>query len=202
MAPQTGGDYAGPDGILFRGDSGGAEQYMRRGMAFIDVDGPGHGGMLRQNNLYAPPDSERVGKAVIDYLVSRPDVDPDRIGLHGSSMGGYCGPRCATVEKRIKAVAVWSGAYHLVDDIFDYYPPIQDRLRWLIGTKDLKEAREKIKQFTLEGRAHQIECPLLVGYSHDESRHGPARRAQAVRKGDQLSESRNARRRRPWRETV
>ena len=115
--------------------------------------------------LYAPPDSERVAKAVIDYFVTRPDVDANRIGLHGSSMGGYSGPRCATVEKRIKAVAVWSGAYNLVDDIFDYYPPIQDRLRWLMGAKDLKEAREKIKEFTLEGRADRIECPLLVGYS-------------------------------------
>jgi dienelactone hydrolase len=137
-------------------------------MSFLDVDGPGHGGTLREKKLYAPSDSERVAKAVIDYLVSRPDVDPNRIGLHGSSMGGYSGPRCATVEKRIKAVAVWSGAYNLVDDIFDYYPPIQDRLRWLMGANDLKEARDKIKEFTLEGRADRIECPLLVGYSHDD----------------------------------
>jgi dipeptidyl aminopeptidase/acylaminoacyl peptidase len=105
---------------------------------------------------------------VINYLVTRPDVDPSRIGIHGSSMGGYSGPRCATAEKRITAVAVWSGAYNLVDDIFDYYPPIQDRLRWLTGAKDLKEAREKIKEFTLEGKARQIQCPLLVGYSHDD----------------------------------
>jgi dienelactone hydrolase len=161
-------NYGGADGILLRGEDGGAGQYVRRGMSFIDVDGPGHGGTLREKKLYAPPDSERVAKAVIDYLVTRPDVDPNRIGLHGSSMGGYSGPRCATVEKRIKAVAVWSGAYNLVDDIFDYYPPIQDRLRWLMGAKDLKEAREKIKEFTLEGRADRIACPLLVGYSHDD----------------------------------
>src|ERR1700757_3457964 len=161
-------NYGGADGILLRGEDGGAGQYVRRSMSFIDVDGPGHGGMLREKKLYAPPDSERVAKAVIDYLVTRSDVDPNRIGLHGSSMGGYSGPRCATVEKRIKAVAVWSGAYNLVDDIFDYYPPIQDRLRWLMGAKDLKEAREKIKEFTLEGRATKIECPLLVGYSHDD----------------------------------
>lgn len=161
-------NYGGADGILMRGEDGGAGQYVRRGMAFIDVDGPGHGGTLRDKRLYAPPDSERVAKAVIDYLVSRPDVDTERIGLHGSSMGGYSGPRSATVEKRIKAVAVWSGAYNLVDDIFDYYPPIQDRLRWLMGAKDLKEAREKMKEFTLAGRANKIECPLLVGYSHDD----------------------------------
>jgi dienelactone hydrolase len=161
-------NYGGADGILLRGEDGGGGQYVRRGMSFLDVDGPGHGGTLREKNLYAPPDSERVAKAVIDYLVSRPDVDPNQIGLHGSSMGGYSGPRCATVEKRIKAVAVWSGAYNLVDDIFDYYPPIQDRLRWLMGAKDLREARDKIKEFTLEGRADRIECPLLVGYSHDD----------------------------------
>ena len=161
-------NYGGADGILLRGEDGGAGQYVRRGMSFIDVDGPGHGGTLRYKKLYAPPDSERVAKAVIDYLVTRLDVDAERIGLHGSSMGGYSGPRAATAEKRIKAVAVWSGAYHLVDDIFDNYPPIQDRLRWLMGAKDLKEAREKIKEFTLIGRANKIECPLLVGYSHDD----------------------------------
>jgi dienelactone hydrolase len=161
-------NYGGADGILLRGEDGGAGQYVRRGMSFIDVDGPGHGATLREKKLYAPPDSERVAKAVIDYLVSRSDVNPERIGLHGSSMGGYSGPRSATMEKRIKAVAVWSGAYNLIDDIFDYYPPIQDRLRWLMGAKNLKEAREKIKEFTLTGRANKIECPLLVGYSHDD----------------------------------
>jgi dienelactone hydrolase len=161
-------NYGGADGILLRGEDGGAGQYVRRGLHFIDVDGPGHGGALREKKLYAPPDSERVAKAVIDYLATRANVDIDRIGLHGSSMGGYSGPRCATAEKRIKAVAVWSGAYSLVDDIFDYYPPIQDRLRWLMGARDLQQAREKMKEFTLEGRAHRIDCPLLVGYSHDD----------------------------------
>src|SRR5581483_3571638 len=155
-------NYAGADGILLRGaegEGGGAAQFLRRGMAFIDVDGPGHGGSLRLKKLYAPPDSERVAKAVIDYLVTRADVDPERIGIHGSSMGGYAAPRCATAEKRIKAVAVWSGAFNLRDDIFDYYPPIRERLRWLIGAENLADAREKIGAFSLEGRAKEIECP-------------------------------------------
>lgn len=161
-------NYAGADGIVHKGDDAEWSPFVRRGMSFIDVDAPGHGGSLREKKLYAPPDSERVAKAVIDYLATRPDVDAERIGLHGSSMGGYSGPRCATAEKRIKALAVWSGAYSLGEDIFDYYPPIQDRLRWLIGAKDLREAREKMRSYTLEGRAGMITCPMLIGYCYDD----------------------------------
>ncbi len=161
-------NYSGADGILLRGNRGRARQYLSRGMAFLDVDGPGHGGSLRLKRLYMPPDTERVVKAVIDYLLTRPDIDPNRIAVHGSSMGGYSVPRAAAVDKRIQAVAVWSGAFSLVEDIFDYYPPIQDRLRWLIGAKDLAEARRKLRDYTLVGRAEKIECPLLVGYNLDD----------------------------------
>ena len=41
-------------------------------------------------------------------------------------------------------------------------------MRWLIGAKDLREAREQIAEFTLEGKADQIECPMLIGYSKDD----------------------------------
>ena len=51
-------NYGGADGILLRGLDGDAGQYVRRGMSFIDVDGPGHGATLREKKLYAPPDSE------------------------------------------------------------------------------------------------------------------------------------------------
>ena len=147
--------------------SGGAA-WTARGMIYLFVDGPGQGQPLRLHNVPAPPDSERVGKAVIDYMVSRPDIDPNWIGITGGSMGGYTAPRIASADKRVKAAAFWAGAYSLFEDIFEYFPPIQDRLRWLIGAKDLTDARKKIAEFTLEGRAGQIECPMLIGYSKDD----------------------------------
>lgn len=157
--------YGGADSVTV---SGGGGAYTARGMAYLAVDGPGQGASLRIKRLYAPPDSERVAKVVVDYLVSRPDVDPNRIGITGSSMGGYSAPRCVTAEKRLKACSVWSGAYSLLEDIFDFFPAIQERLRWLIGAKDLVEARKKIAEFTLEGRAQRIECPMLIGYGKDD----------------------------------
>jgi dienelactone hydrolase len=162
-------NYGGADGMLMNGRADGSSgPYRARGMSFLDVDGPGQGGALRVDKIYASADTERYAKAVVDYLVSRPDVDAERIGIHGSSMGGYTAPRACTVEKRFKACAVWSGAFNLQKDIFDYYPPIQERLRWLMGAKDLADARKMMGEFTLEGRAQKIECPLLVGYSIDD----------------------------------
>ena len=157
--------FGGADSSLVGGGGG---TYTARGMAYLFLDGPGQGIPLRLKRVYAPPDSERVAKVVIDYLVSRPDVDSNRIGITGGSMGGYTAPRCAFGDKRIKACSMSSGAYGLHEDIFEYYPPIQERLRWLIGAKDLSDARKKIREFTLEGRAQQIECPMLIGYSKDD----------------------------------
>jgi dienelactone hydrolase len=162
-------NYGGADGLLMNGRADGASgPYRARGMSFLDVDGPGQGWALRMDKIHASPDTERYAKAVVDYLVSRPDVDPERIGIHGSSMGGYTAPRACTVEKRFRACAVWSGAYALQQDIWDYYPPIRERLRWLMGAADFDDGRKKMAEYTMEGRADKIECPLLVGYSVDD----------------------------------
>jgi pimeloyl-ACP methyl ester carboxylesterase len=61
-----------------------------------------------------------------------------------------------------------SGSFSLLSDLFDYYPPIQERVRWIVGASDLRDARKKLADYTLEGRASRIECPLLIGYSKDD----------------------------------
>jgi dienelactone hydrolase len=142
--------------------------YAARGMAYLAVDFPGQAGSLRLKSLHLPPDTERVAKAMIDYLVTRPDVDANRIGMQGISMGGYGVPRAASGESRIKAALMSSGSYNLLQDLFDYYPPIQERVRWIVGAEDLKDARRKLAEYTLDGRANKIECPMLIGYSRDD----------------------------------
>jgi dienelactone hydrolase len=145
-----------------------AGAYMARGLAYLAVDFPGQGGALRLKDLHLPPDTERISKAMIDYLETRADVDADRIGMQAISMGGYGAPRCASGDKRIKAALMSSGSFCLQQDIFDYYPPIQERVRWIIGARDLADARKKLADYTLEGRARQIECPMLIGFSKDD----------------------------------
>jgi dienelactone hydrolase len=152
----------------------GGGAYAARGMAYLAVDFPGQGGALRLKDLHLPPDTERVAKAMIDYLETRPDVDAARIGMQGISMGGYGVPRAASGEKRIKAAFMGSGSYDLKSDLFEYYPPIQERVRWIIGAKDLADARNKLTDYTLEGRANKIEAAMLIGYSKDDRIMDPA----------------------------
>ena len=147
--------------------------YIARGMAYLACDFPGQGGALRLHDLHLPPDTERIVKAAVDYLVSRPDVDARNIGIQGISMGGYGAPRAASGEPRIKATLVSSGSFSLLSDLFDYYPPIQERTRWIIGAKDLADAK-KLADYTIEGRANRIESALLIGYSKDDRIMDPA----------------------------
>ena len=46
---------------------------------------------------------EAAVTAIVDWLLTRHEVDTTRIGLWGVSLGGYYAPRAAAFEKRVKA---------------------------------------------------------------------------------------------------
>ena len=82
-----------------------------RGISTLMVDCPGSGEALRFRGLTARVETEDWARACVDYLETRDDVDADRIGLVGWSLGGYYVPRAAAFEKRLKLVVAW-GANH------------------------------------------------------------------------------------------
>ena len=157
-----GADSMAESTVLGRGS------YISRGMAVLVVDLPGQGAAKRLQHLYMPPDTERLVSDLIDYLETRPDVDADRIGIRGISMGGYSAPRAASGDSRIKAVWTSAGSHDVLRDLFEYYPPIQDRVRWIIGAEDLADARRKLVDYTVADVARRIECPMLIGYGRTD----------------------------------
>jgi hypothetical protein len=50
--------------------------------------GPGQGSALRDQKLRFRPDWDAVVTPAVDWLLARPDVDPNRIALMGMSLGG------------------------------------------------------------------------------------------------------------------
>jgi esterase FrsA len=65
------------------------------GIGFLAVDGPGTG----QAPIKVSENSERMLSRVIDYLQARPEVDKNRLGVHGVSWGAYWATKLAIVER-------------------------------------------------------------------------------------------------------
>ena len=151
------------------------------------VDHPGVGEALRLRNLTARPDTEVPAAACVDYLETRSDVDPERIGIMALSLGGYYAPRAAAFEKRLKCCVAWGAIW----DYGEIYKPRlagskgtelpvsawSDHFKWVFGRDTLEEAAEIATHFTLEGVAEKITCPLLVVHGEND-RQIPLRHAE------------------------
>lgn len=80
---------------------------QKRGYNLLIVDLPGQGG-LPFSGSYMRPDTEHPFEKVVDYAISRPEVDVERIVAYGISAGGYLVPSALAVERRVKACVACS----------------------------------------------------------------------------------------------
>lgn len=86
---------------------------LRRGYHCLVFDGPGQGAVLFEQGVPMRPDWEVVVSAVIDYALTSPIVDADRIVVSGWSLGGYLAPRAASGDSRIAACIADPGQWDL-----------------------------------------------------------------------------------------
>lgn len=137
---------------------------LQRGISVLMIDGPGQGGTLRRHKITSRHDTEvPIGK-VIDWLETRPDVDPKRIALCGSSFGGYYAARAGCYEHRLAAVishgAIWD-VHELWGDKSDEFG-LAMHIKFVLGCKTMAEAHEKMKPFTLDGHLQHMTCPYFI----------------------------------------
>src|SRR5277367_78121 len=88
-----------------------------RGYHSVLFDGPGQGSMLFEHDVPLRPDWESVITAVVDFALTIPQVDPNRIVLSGWSLGGYLAPRAASGEHRLAACVADPGQWAILDSI-------------------------------------------------------------------------------------
>ncbi len=91
-----------------------APQTYDRGYNFMTVDLPGQGLLPLEGKTFRP-DMYVPMKTVVDYALSRPDVDPNRLACYGYSGGGGFVPQAAMHDPRIRAIAMSSA-------VVDAYP--------------------------------------------------------------------------------
>jgi dienelactone hydrolase len=134
--------------------------FLRRGMATLSMDGPGQGESGFALNIR--PDYEVAVAAMLDAVAGREDVDVDRVGAVGVSMGGYYAPRAAAFEPRIRAVAGISGPYDMSFN-WDNLPSLtRETLQHHTGASSPEEARARAAELNLAGVADRVSVPALV----------------------------------------
>ena len=99
-----------------------AETYaaaLAEGIGFFAVDSPGTGQAPRK----ADETSDQMYSRVLDYLASRPEIDKNRILVHGQSFGAYWAAKIAHTERtRLAGVVAQSPAVHTYYQA-DYFRP-------------------------------------------------------------------------------
>ena len=134
--------------------------FLARNMAILAVDGPGQGEAEYELPLRA--DFENVAGPIVDWIQARDDLDGERIGMWGISLGGYYGPRAVAFEKRLKACVAVCGPYDW-GALWDNLPALtRDAFRVRSHSADEAQARERAHALSLKGVAEHITCPLFV----------------------------------------
>ena len=180
-APEAAGSKPAPCMVFFDGFDVTKElQYgygipdlAARGVGCLIVDGPGNGESVRFRNLPLIAETEHYATPAYDYLASRPEFDPKRIGVMALSLGGYYAPRAASLEQRFACCVAWGAQwdYHAIwakrfEDLASgkvlslSVPP--EHLEWVLGVSNRETAMKKLEGFRLDGIVQKMTCPFLL----------------------------------------
>jgi Prolyl oligopeptidase family len=106
--------------MLVDGGAGAAE----RGYHWMTFDGPGQQAALYEQRIPFRPDWEAVLTPVLDAMLSRPEVDRDRIAVIGISQAGYWVPRALAFEHRFAAAVADPGVVDVSTSWTDSLPHV------------------------------------------------------------------------------
>src|SRR3954467_6231595 len=149
----------------------------KRGVSSLVVDQPGSGEALRLHGMTARYDAEHWASKVVDWLETRGDVDPGRIGCQGVSLGGYYCPRAVAMEPRFACGVAW-GANHDWRDVQkrrlekegDFpVPHYWAHVCWVWGAKDIDDFMGIAENVHLDGVVQKICVPFLVTHGEKDS---------------------------------
>ena len=134
--------------------------FLDRGIATLAFDGPGQG--EAEYELPIRPDYETPVSSVIDWLEERSDVDAERVGLWGVSLGGYYAPRAAAFERRVRACISLTGPFDF-SEAFMHAPDLT-RAAFIARSHSSDEhaAADIARRMSLAEVAHRIECPTYI----------------------------------------
>lgn len=142
-----------------------ADRMLQRGLATLGVDGPGQGeGDVSMSSTGLPilPEYERAAAVMIDWIMQRDDLDSDRLGVYGVSLGGYYAARTVAHDERVRAAVDLAGPHTFGDD-WERLPSLtRGVFQHRAGVATPEAASQYARRLTLSGVAERIRAPFLV----------------------------------------
>ena len=146
---------------------------LERGMAVLAFDGPGQGDARLRGITLGGDRFIRAGRAVMDFLIGRKEIDPEKVGIRGFSMGSRVTPIIVANDHRFKAAAVHGSAFETRGAAHDEaIPLIKPKVMWMQGIDDEEEfdrlTRPKGNN-PFKRIAADIRCPFLIIAGEDDT---------------------------------
>ena len=140
------------------------DRWMQRGVAVLSIDGPGQYESPLLGVYVSMQNWIDAGPAVVDWLLRRPEIDGQKIGVSGASFGSFFGTILTANEPRISATAVIStclepGCHTIFEEAS---PTFKKRFMWMSNFTDEPKFDEFAKTLTWEGHIEKIRTPYLV----------------------------------------
>jgi len=140
------------------------DRWLSRGVAVLAIDGPGQYESPLLGVYVSMQNWIDAGPAVVDWLIKRPEIDPARIGVTGTSFGSFFGTIMTANEPRIAATAVSGtclepGCHTIFEEAS---PTFKKRFMWMSNFSDEAKFDEFAKTLTWDGHAQKIRSPYLV----------------------------------------
>ncbi len=133
---------------------------LERGVATFTFDGPGQGELLEHRPL--SDDFHRYATAVLDHLLTLPQLDGRRIGILGRSVGGHYALQSASMDPRFAACVSWGGFVDM--DAWDVETPgTKEAWRLAAHVATEAEARQTVQRcLDLRPLLDRLRCPTYV----------------------------------------
>jgi eukaryotic-like serine/threonine-protein kinase len=117
--------------------------------------------------------SKDMGRS-LDYLESRSDIDKNKIGFIGLSMGSYLAPLFLAIERRLALGVIYMGGFHLQPslpeaDMVNFAPRVKVPVLMLNGRFDnfFPTATSQEPLFTLLGTPPEHKRRIVYESAHN-----------------------------------
>jgi dienelactone hydrolase len=153
----------GMDGYKERSVSLYGDRWLNRGVAVLVVEGPGQYESPTLGIYVTAQGWAETGTATFDWLAGRPEIDPERVGIIGSSFGSLFSTIAASHEPRFRGCAVIStclepGCHTIFEEAS---PTFKKRFMYMSGFTDETRFDEFRRTLTWEVHVDSLRMPYL-----------------------------------------